>query len=139
MLPGPALAPLAEAGRLDARVKTIAGALARARAAGGRCARWPGDAALIDVASFGETGLVASRRAGDGLPAPIPCGRVSAPRGAAGAVTRGRNRAHARAARWRCAAPWCRQRLSRPAPSAGGAPDGFIDTGFTCRARRRRP
>ena len=132
MLPGPALAPLAEAGRLDARVKTIA-ALWRAPERLAAAAPWQRDAALVDVASFGEIGLLASRRGRDGMPAPIPYGAIGAPRGAAGAVRWPRPRArarHAGAARAHgAAAP------SRPAPSAGGAPDGFIDTGFTCASK----
>jgi hypothetical protein len=38
------------------------------------------DTALVDVAVFGETGLVAGRRGEDGRPLPIPCGPVFSPR-----------------------------------------------------------
>ena len=42
---------------------------------------------LVDVANFGEIGLVAARRRADGTPAPLAHGVISAPRDAAGAVT----------------------------------------------------
>ena len=130
MLPGPALAPLAEAGRLDAGVKTIA-ALWRAPERLAVDPRWPGEAALVDVASFGETGLVASRRACDGLPAPIPHGSVGAPRGAAGAVTVAET-ARTRLGTLALRGPMMPQPFP-PGAEAGGAPDGFLDTGYTCR------
>ena len=42
---------------------------------------------VIDVSSFGETGIVAARRNANGLPLPIPHGVISVPRGAIGAMT----------------------------------------------------
>ncbi len=50
-----------------------------------------------------------------------------------------------RTARWRCAGRWCRAAPSRPAPSAAACPifkvaaDGFVDTGYACRADQRPP
>ena len=70
-------------------------------------APWLGDAALIDVASFGETGLIAARREADGVPLPIPLGYVRHPRGAADAmadVEIMRTKAGTLALR----GPWCR-------------------------------
>ncbi len=43
---------------------------------------WHGPAALVDVAAFGELGLVAARRTPGAAPALLPYGLVGAPRGA---------------------------------------------------------
>ncbi|HUC49991.1 MAG TPA: class I adenylate-forming enzyme family protein [Xanthobacteraceae bacterium] len=43
------------------------------------------DTSLVDVAVFGEAGLVAGRRSDDGRPLPIPCGPVFSPREGEGA------------------------------------------------------
>jgi hypothetical protein len=69
VLPGPALGPLAEAGVLDAAKSIIA--LWRAPERLRDAAPWHGHPALVDVASFGEIGLIASRRDAGGLPAPF--------------------------------------------------------------------
>jgi len=42
---------------------------------------------VVDVSSFGETGIVAARRNANGPPLPIPHGAISVPRGAIGAMT----------------------------------------------------
>ncbi len=86
VLPGPALAAIAAAGCLDDRDKTIA-ALWRSPERLNASANWHRDAALVDIASFGEIGLVAGRRSSDGRPALIPCGAIAAPRNSAGAVS----------------------------------------------------
>ncbi|HEY1310864.1 MAG TPA: class I adenylate-forming enzyme family protein [Pseudolabrys sp.] len=69
-LPGPALTAIAAAGLLH-RAKTIL-ALWRVPEQLAAAAPWQGDAALIDIASFSETDLLAARRGPDGMPAPIP-------------------------------------------------------------------
>lgn len=46
-----------------------------------------GDAVFVDVQIFGETGLVATRRAADGRPALVPFGPVVAPRGGRSGIT----------------------------------------------------
>ncbi len=43
--------------------------------------------AVVDVSSFGETGIVAARRSANGHPLAIPHGVISVPRGAIGAMT----------------------------------------------------
>ena len=58
VLPGPALAPLADGGALGAGIKTIA-ALWRSPERLATAAVWRGAPALVDVASFGEIGFVA--------------------------------------------------------------------------------
>ena len=80
VLPAAALPPLAEAGLLDTPIHNVL-ALWRAPEQLAASAPWHGEATLTDVACFGEIGLLAARRGADGLPAPIPCGVVGAPRG----------------------------------------------------------
>jgi non-ribosomal peptide synthetase component F len=80
VLPGPALAPLADAGLLGDQIKTIL-ALWRAPEQLAAAVPWQRDAALVDIASFDETGLLPARRGPDGLPAPIPHGAFVAPAG----------------------------------------------------------
>ena len=84
VVPAEALAPIAETGALGGA--GIIAALWRAPERMASAAPWRGEAALIDVASFGETGLVAARREADGVPLPIPLGFVRHPRGAADAI-----------------------------------------------------
>jgi hypothetical protein len=85
IVPGPALASLAEAGSFGRPASIVA--LWRSPERLATVAAWRGDATLVDVASFGEVGLIASRRGTDGLPADIPFGVVGAPHGSATAVT----------------------------------------------------
>jgi len=128
ILPGPVLAPLAEAGRLGAAVRTIA-ALWRAPEQLAASAAWRGDATLVDVASFGEIGVLASRRGSDGLPPPIPHGRVCA--GAGEPVTVAET-TRTRLGTLALRGPMTAQSFP-PGAEAGEAPDGFRDTGYTCR------
>jgi hypothetical protein len=78
VLPGSALAALADARLLGAQVKTIF-ALWRAPEQLAAALPWHGGAALVDIVSIGETGLRPARRGPDGLPAPIPHGDLVAP------------------------------------------------------------
>ena len=80
VLPGPALTPLADAGLLGGYIKNIL-ALWRAPEQLAAAVPWQRAAALVDIASFGETGLLPARRGPDGLPAPIPHGAFVAPAG----------------------------------------------------------
>ena len=89
VLPGPALAPLAEAGLLDAPVQTIF-ALWRATERLSGAPPWRHTAVLVDVACAGETVLHAARRGSDGSPAPSP------PDATAGLTTVGGYRLHQR-------------------------------------------
>ena len=84
VVPGPALASLAEAGALGRPASVLA--LWRSPERLADATPWRGDAALVDVASFGETGLVALPRGADGLPLSIPFGVVGAPHGSATAI-----------------------------------------------------
>jgi hypothetical protein len=90
---------------------------------------------VVDVSSFGETGLIAARRNANGTPTAIPHGVVSAPRGAIGAMT------VIETARSGSGTLLLRGPMVPPAafpPGADGphlAPDraGYFDTGFACR------
>jgi AMP-binding enzyme len=131
ILPGPALTPLSEAGRLLALERIIA--LWRAPERLAACPPWYRAARLIDVAAFGETGLVTATRCGDGKPAPIPCGNVAAPRGGGG----GNNNTITmlETARTRAGTVALRGPMVPALAFPAGAPlssDGFVDTGFTC-------
>ena len=71
VLPGPAVAPLAQAGHLD-KLQSIF-ALWRSPERIATSGPWRGDAALLDVASFGEIGVLATRRGANGLSLPFRC------------------------------------------------------------------
>ncbi len=104
---------------------------------------WPErDAALVDVAIFGEAGLLAARRGAGGRSAPIPCGPVVAPRearnGGQDAVCVAELAATATdtlALRGpmvpRHAFPPGIERSDQPHFKIGR--DGFVDSGYLCR------
>lgn len=142
VLPGPALLPLADAGKLGDGVQTIV-ALWRSPEKLATAAAWHGGATLVDVASFGETGLIAARRGPDGTASPIPCGIIAAPQGAPGAV------AVAEAARGGAGTlalrgPMVPGQAFPPGAERGHEPyltaddAGFVDTGFACYRERDR-
>jgi len=136
VVPAPALADMADAGLLD-QAGTVA-ALWRAPERMASDARWRGAAALIDIACFGEIGLIAARRAADGMPAPIPCGAVSNPRNAAGAVVSlatMRTKANTLALRGPMV-PVTAFPPGADAPPFAADDAGFVDTGFPCRIER---
>ena len=85
VIPGPALAALAEANGLGRPANIVS--LWRSPERLANSLPWRGEAALSDAACFGEIGLIASRRGADGLPAAIPAGLISAPRGSPTAIT----------------------------------------------------
>ncbi len=135
VVPGPVASLACDAGLFDTSVKAVL-ALWRAPERLESCAPWRGRVPLIDVAAFGEIGLLAARRGADGLPRQIPCGSVTAPRDAAGAVnvadtTRYRNGTLAlRGALVPMHAfPPGAEHRNEFAPD----PADFVDTGFACR------
>lgn len=140
VLPGPALTPLVAAGHLAGNANTIV-TLWRAPeqlvSSASTGDPWHGKAMLMDVASFGEIGLIASRRGPDGRPAEIPCGPVRVPR-AAGTVTvveTARSKNGTLALR----GPMVPVHAFPPGAEQGPEPhlvvdkSGFVDTDFTCR------
>ncbi len=131
VLPGPALMPLAEAGHLDLTSKTIV-ALWRSPGRLAGTASWLGDAALVDVASFGEAGLIAARRDDDGKPAAIACGPI----GAAPVIETSRTAAGTVGLRGAMVPGHGFPRAAEPHLAADL--EGFVDTGFACRLERDR-
>jgi hypothetical protein len=140
VLPGLALAPLTEAGHLGDPSKIIV-ALWRSPERLASNAPWRGEARLVDVASFGEVGLMAGLRGADGLPLPIPTGGIGAPRGAAGAITvvdASRTGTGMLALR----GPMVPAHAFPPGAERGPEPHlavdalGFVDTGIACRLER---
>jgi AMP-binding enzyme len=92
---------------------------------------------LIDVQVFGETGLVAARRAPGGRPGPVPFGPITAPRGTKGGVIVGEIRATASgtvALRGPMVprAPFPPGVERTPLPQMKIAAGGFVDTSFAC-------
>jgi hypothetical protein len=137
-LPGPALVALAEAELLGEPIKTILG-LWRAPERLAAAAPWHGEATLVDIASFGEIGVLPARRGPDGRPAPMPLGLVAVPHGAAETVVVAetmRNRTGTLVLR----GPMVPTHAFPPGAESGGedsfAADGFLDTGYACKIAR---
>jgi hypothetical protein len=99
VLPAPAVHPIAKMGLIDTKQTIVA--LWRAPERFEAAKTWNGPSVLIDVASFGEIGLIAARRGDNGLPAALPLGPV-------GGVPPALETARTSAGTWRCAAAWCR-------------------------------
>jgi hypothetical protein len=139
VLPAPVAFRLAEAGRFDADGPACVLAAWRAPERMAASDAWDvSETALIDVAVFGEAGLVATPRGPDGRPAPLPYGPITSPRGNPGAVLIAEMQQTARGT----------VALRGPMvphqpfpPGAGGtdlpclqiAPGGLLDTGYGCR------
>ena len=141
IVPGPVALRLAEAGAFS-RGDDAGGNVVAAWRAPERIATSPvwreRDTALVDVAVFGEAGLVAARRGPNGRAAPIPFGAVAAPRGSTGAVVVAevlRTAASTVALR----GPMVPRHAFPPGIERSGLPHfkidrfGLVDTGYTCR------
>src|SRR4029078_11158070 len=85
-LPAAALPAMAQAGLLGGEACALV-ALWRAPERMMTAAPYENVPTVIDVSSFGETGIVAARRGANGPPLAIPHGVISVPRGAIGAMT----------------------------------------------------
>ena len=137
MLPGATVSAIADAGLLDAQQTAVALWRAPERMISARV--WDNPSAIVDVASFGEIGILAARRGPNNLPAPLPLGIVNASRRVSGAPTvieTNRNGAGMLALRGRMVpvhdfSPGV-ERGHVPYLQTDGA--GFIDTGFPCRS-----
>ena len=136
VVPGPALMPLAQAGDVGGDAQTIL-ALWRSPEQLANASTWRGDATLVDVSCFGETGLLPARRGGDGLPADIPHGRVGAPRSSGTLAVA--ETARSRNGTFMLRGPMVPAHAFPPGAELGPDPHlaadkaGFVDTGFTCR------
>ncbi len=139
VVPGPALAQLNDADGLGRPARIIA--LWRSPERLGGVASWRGEPALVDVASFGEAGLIAARRDDDGFPAAIPVGLVGAPHGAPGAVTVCETQRSA-AGTLMLRGPMVPAQAFPPGAEQGFEPHldvdetGFVDTRLPCRLER---
>lgn len=97
------------------------------------------DAALIDVPVFGEAGLLATRRGAGGHPAPLPIGPVLAPRDGSGAIALA-ELAATETGTVALRGPMVPHYPYPPGIERSGQPhfavgrDGFVDTGYGCRA-----
>jgi hypothetical protein len=134
-------AQLAEAGLLDARLKSVLG-LWRAPERLARAPAWGIlSTAMIDVQLFGEAGLIALRRGVDGKPAPVPFGPLHAPHHVSDALVVAELRPTAKGTLAmrapmvpRCAFPPGAEKTRLPHFKV--AADGFVDTGYSCSADR---
>ncbi len=143
VLPGAVVPRLAEAGMLlaaDGVKSVIAMWRSPERLAGAAPWRDAG-ISMTDVVVFGETALIAGRRSADGKPAPLPLGTVTAPRNGPNQVQVAeisRTDAGTVALRGpmvpRHPFPQDAERAGLPAMRI--APDGTVNTGYTCRAER---
>jgi hypothetical protein len=130
VLPAAGVGALADRGALNYARQTVV-ALWRApeRTVGAK--RWETASNLVDVASFGETGLIAARRGSDGLPVAIPLGPVGSVNRATGApivIETSRSKTGTLALRGRMVPAQAYQAPPDPSASLGG----YVDTGFAC-------
>jgi hypothetical protein len=139
VLPAAAVPAIARKDLLNAKQTTVA--LWRAPERFPAAKTWAGPPVLVDVASFGEIGVVAARRGENGLPAPIPLGVVNSPlrvSGAPAVIETSRTSVGMLALRGRMVpAQAFPSRIGNGQPSHHG-PDwaGYVDTGFACRPGR---
>ncbi len=140
VVPGPLVAPLAQAGHLSAEdgLRTIVGVWrAPERLSGAPAWREPG-IGMIDVQAFGEIGLVAAARAEDGQPAVVPFGAVTVAGPAeksATAVDIAATATNTVALRGTMVplAPFPPRVERSHQPYLRIAPSGLVDTGYPCR------
>jgi hypothetical protein len=136
VVPGPALASLAEADGLGQPANILALWRSPERLASAMPGR--GDAVLIDAASFGEIGLIASRRDNDHMPTAIPAGIVGAPHGSSTAITVAETM-RSGAGTLLLRGPMVPAQAFPPGAEEGSGPHfdvdaaGFVDTGMPCR------
>jgi len=134
------IAALADAGLLGGPIKTILG-LWRAPEQLAAAAPWQHEAALVDIASFGEIGLLPAWRGTDGQPTPIPRGKIAVPRGAPEAVAVIET-ARSKSGTLTLRGPMVPTQPFPPGVEQGSeervAPDGLFDTGYACRIARDR-
>jgi hypothetical protein len=133
VLPGPAVAAVAGAGFLAGANTTLL-ALWRSPEQLAAAPGWRGECNLVDVACFGEVGLILTQRSAYGLPADIPLGMVGAQPGG-GAIETLRGKHGTLALRGAMVPAHAFPPGAEYGHGAWLAPDdaGFVDTGYTCR------
>ncbi len=137
MLPAASVSAIADARLFDANQTVVALWRSPERMISAKASDDP--PAIVDVASFGEMGIIAARRGANNLPAPIPLGAINVAHRVSGAPTvieTNRNGAGMLALRGRMV-PLHDFALDiehghAPRLQADGA--GFVDTGFPCRS-----
>jgi len=130
VLPGPAVTALAKAGHLSNLHDVVA--VWRSPEQLNGSASWKGPAQLVDIACFGELGLITAPRDADGLPIPMPLGPVGAPHDIETARGRHGTLILRGAMVPKAAFPPGIERGREPHLAVDR--DGFVETGFTCRA-----
>ncbi|HEX5509589.1 MAG TPA: class I adenylate-forming enzyme family protein [Pseudolabrys sp.] len=136
VLPAALLAPLADAGYLaGCHIKTI---LALRRGPERLADAIPtNETSLVDVVTFGESGLIATLREPHDGPLPLPVGKISAPRGHSGAVPIVEV-ARSKDGTLMLRGPMIPQSAFPPGaeqrhePHLNIRPDRFVDTGYGC-------
>jgi hypothetical protein len=136
-LPAATVVPIADAGLLGDNIQTVV-ALWRSPERLSAAKVWQGSATVIDVACFGETGLVAARRGANGLPVQIPYGAVDVtrrPTGAPTVIQATRTAGGTLALRGRMVSTHA---LGERSPHSRLTSDqaGYVDTGFACQVER---
>lgn len=137
ILPASTIAAVADAGLLTEAGQIVV-ALWRAPERMISAKAWTHPSIVVDVASFGEIGLIAARRDANGLPTPISNGvadPLHRPSGAPKVIETVRNEAGMLALKGRMVPAYAfppgsgREQVPRSQPQTGG----FLETGFPCR------
>lgn len=137
ILPAPVIPRLLEAGFFASNLRSVIG-LWRSPERMIKAPGWaPQSTAFIDVACFGEVCVIPSRRGASGRPAPLALGRITAPRGAPGAVVVA-ELATDRDNRLALRGPMIPRHAYPPGAEQSGlayfkTAAGVVDTGFPCR------
>ena len=138
ILPAPVVPRLVDAGLFASNVRAVMG-LWRSPERMNNAPAWRQQlTGFIDVACFGETCVIPTRRGTSGKPAPLPLGIVTAPRGAPGAVLVAElmpTRSQSLALR----GPMVPRHAYPPGAEHSElayykTADGVVDTGYPCRA-----
>jgi hypothetical protein len=138
VLPAPVVLSLVQAGLFASNVRTVLGLWRSPERMNGAPAWRQQLTSFIDVACFGETCVIATRRGASGKPAPLPLGVVAAPRGAPGAVPVAELMAGRNSQRLTLRGPMVPRHSYPPGAEHSGLPyfksaDGLVDTGYPCR------
>jgi len=140
ILPAATVVPIADAGLLAGNIQTVV-ALWRSPERLSAAKVWQGFATVIDVACFGETGLIAARRSANGLPVQILYGAADAtrrPTGAPTVVQTTRTVGGTLALRGRMVPTHSYLPAAERSPHSRLTSDqaGYVDTGFACHVER---